>query len=558
MQSTRTRPPRAILAFFLVFLGVGIGLGDGRSPVRAHPQPPTQPRGAEGSDREAAGAGADRDDAARRIVLNLEALQNLTLRVRRLGPGTKAEAQRRLALSNEGAVAIEQIALGADPVLEKEHRRLVAGRVEVSFDGIGSGLGARSTRELVIDLKGFDEVGTFQTAIVLQSPALQRAMRIPLIIEVTDRAPLPLLVIALGVGLAFVVSQVAQRWRPREESRYRAIQLGAEIDRFRRTASPAGRAELARLGDEMERADERSRFGAVDAANVILGEVEKALEAYRKRLYELRSAVWVGLDALSAQIESIDQLRHQGAELPGTAEQIAKLRAGMIEIRAMLGRDEIEDAEQKRRELTAAADAMAKALETERSRATSTTPSGGTRSVPRGHTPSEGSASRSLAALGILEPQDARIAGAELSFQLAEVPKGVDEILWDFDDGGAPVSSAARHRTTHRYARPGDYLVKASLRQGGNEVDKVLLRLMVLPPRTDRALAQIRSSLLATEWALFGIALVLATLSGWVTLCDAKVFGTGANYITAFFWGFGIDSSIRGVTGLFKKITTSS
>lgn len=553
MQSTRSRPLRAILAFFLLFLG----LVDGSPVARAQNQPAAPPRGVEGSDREVAGAETDREGAAQRVVLNLEALQNLTLRVRRLGPGSKAEAQRRLALSNEGAVAVAQIALGVDPIVEKEHRRLVAGRVEVSLDGAGSELGARSTRELVIKLQGFDEVGTFQTAIVLQSPALPRALRIPLIIEVTDRAPLPLLVIALGVGLAFVVSQVAQRWRPREESRYRAIQLGAEIDRLKRTASPAGRAELARLSDEMERADERGRYGAVDAANVILGEVEKALEAYRKRLYELRSAVWVGLDALSAQIESLELAAHQGDALPDTAEQIAKLRAGMIEIRAMLGRDEIEDAEQKRRELAVVAEAMAKALATERSHATSTTPSGGTRPVRRGHRPSESSSSHSLASLGILEPQDARIAGAELSFQLTEVPKGVDEILWDFDDSGAPLSSAARPRTTHRYARPGDYLVKASLRQGGNEVDKALLRLMVLPPRTDRALAQIRSSLLATEWALFGIALVLATLSGWVTLCDAKVFGTGANYITAFFWGFGIDSSIRGVTSIFKKITTS-
>lgn len=557
MQRTRIRPLSAILAYFLVFLGlVFLGFGEVRSPVRAQPQPPAPARASEGSDREAAGTETDRDGETRRVVLNLEALQNLTLRVRRIGPGAKAEAERRLALSNEGAVAIEQIALGADPILEKEHRRLVAGRVEVSFDGTGRGLGARSTRELVLKLHGFDEVGTFQTAIVLQSPALPRALRIPLTIEVTDRAPLPLLVIALGVGLAFVVSQVAQRWRPREESRYRAIQLAAEIDRLRRTASPAGRAELARLGDEMDRADERNRFGAVDAANLILGEVEKALEAYRKRLYELRSAVWVGLDALSAQIESLEQAG-QDAGLASTAEQLARLRAGMIEIRAMLGRDEIEDAEQKRRELAAVADAMARALAAERSHATTTTPSGGTRPVLRGHAPSENPGSRSPSTLGILEPQDARIAGAELSFQLTEVPKGVDEILWDFDDGGTLVSSAARPRATHRYARPGDYLVKASLRHGGNEADKVLLRLMVLPPRTDRALAQIRSSLVATEWALFGIALVLATLSGWVTLCDAKVFGTGANYITAFFWGFGIDSSIRGVTGIFKKISTN-
>lgn len=553
MQRTRIRPLGAILAFFFVFLGTG--LGDARSPARAwaEPQPATPPR-AEGPDREAAGPEPDRDVGANRVVLNVEALQNLTLRVRRLGPGVKAEAERRLALSNEGAVAIAQLALSADPVLEKDHRRLVAGRVEVSFDGTGSGLLARSTRELIIKLQGFEEVGTFQTAIVLQSPALPRAQRIPLTIEVTDRAPLPLLVIALGVALAFVVSQVAQRWRPREESRYRAIQLGAEIDRFRRTASPAGRAELARLSDEMERADERSRYGAVEAANVILGEVEKALEAYRKRLYELRSAVWVGLDALSAQIESME---HQDTANADAADRIAKLRAGMIEIRAMLGRDEIEDAEQKRRELTAAAEALATALAAERSHATSTTPSGGTRPVQRGHARNDSAASHSQASLGILEPQDARIAGAELSFQLTEVQKGVDEILWDFDDGGTLVSSAERRRTTHRYARPGDYLVKASLRHGGHEIDKALLRLMVLPPRTDRALAQIRSSLLATEWALFGIALVLATLSGWVTLCDAKVFGTGANYITAFFWGFGIDSSLRGLTSIFKKITAN-
>lgn len=480
--------------------------------------------------------------------LNLEPLQNLTLRLERAAPGTRSSGSFSLSIGNEGAVTVDKLTLSSDPVIDKERRRLVAARLEASLDGErgqAASIPARSTRGIVLRLQGFEETGTFLTALVLQSPDLPKVLRIPLTIEVSDGSLLPILVISLGVMLAFLVSQVAQRWRPREENRYRAAQLAAEIERWRRTALAAGREELRKLSDSLTQAEERTSFGALDAAKTLLDDIEKGLEAYRKRQYELRAAALVNLDALTAQMEMLDRRR---VDLPGDMqEKINVLHTGMSEVRTLLNQESVEAAEAQRQTMQKLADELARSLQQSSADIKS-----------RSQEPDGAEVVPALAfSISVAEPADARLAQSELSFRLTGSLPKVDEVIWDFDDGEPTASTTGSSQANHRFARAGDYLIKASLRRGGSEVHKAFLRLMVLPPRSERVLSQIRGTLAAADWALFAIALVLATLSGWMSLCDGKVFGSGANYITAFFWGFGIDSSLRGVTNIFKKITAN-
>ena len=193
---------RSLLFLLLVAVGSIGSIGSKGSIASAH--------AASDAPELASGAG--------RATLNLEPLRNLTVRLVRAMPGATAEGHLMLDLSNEGAIEVRQLTVGVDPVVDKEKRRLLTARLEPTLAASAEGaaaVAARGTRKLFVRLSGFDEPGTFQTAVVLQSEDLPSVQRIPLTIEVTDAPLFPMLVIALGVGLAFVVSQAAQRWRPR-------------------------------------------------------------------------------------------------------------------------------------------------------------------------------------------------------------------------------------------------------------------------------------------------------------------------------------------------------
>ena len=117
---------------------------------------------------------------AGRATLNLEPLRNLTVRLVRAMPGATAEGHLMLDLSNEGAIEVRQLTVGVDPVVDKEKRRLLTARLEPTLASSVEGaaaVAARGTRKLFVRLSGFDEPGTFQTAVVLQSedlPSVQR------------------------------------------------------------------------------------------------------------------------------------------------------------------------------------------------------------------------------------------------------------------------------------------------------------------------------------------------------------------------------------------------
>ena len=53
---------------------------------------------------------------------------------------------------------------------------------------------------------------------------------------------------------------------------------------------------------------------------------------------------------------------------------------------------------------------------------------------------------------------------------------------------------------------------------------------------------------------LSGLAVVVASLTGLLALWVNKPFGTPGDYILAMLWGFGIDSSIRGLSGVVAKM----
>ena len=537
---------RSLLFLLLVAIGVGAAGAGAIGVGSAH--------AASDAPELASGAG--------RATLNLEPLRNLTVRLVRAMPGATAEGHLMLDLSNEGAIEVRQLTVGVDPVVDKEKRRLLTARLEPTLASSVEGaaaVAARGTRKLFVRLSGFDEPGTFQTAVVLQSEDLPSVQRIPLTIEVTDAPLFPMLVIALGVGLAFVVSQAAQRWRPREEHLYRAAQLRADLERWRRLGTESARTTIDQLADTLARAEERSQYGALDAARAMLEEVERGLEEHRKRHYEMRAAAQRGMEQVEAQSAMLESMR---TELPSEAQQeLDAIESGMREARAMLAQQAVEAALTQGQKLQSMASALMKSMPVKSGPTRGLEPlamEAGSGSLPsRSGLASQPPAASQPLTLSVVEPPELCTADSELTLQLGGELPSFDEVVWEFDDGEVPLRTPSRKTVMRRFLREGEHFIKASIRQSGEEVAKAILRLAILPRRSSRRLAQLRSSLRATDWALFMIALVLATLSGWITLCDGKVFGTGASYIAAFFWGFGIDSSVRGISDVFKRATTA-
>jgi len=68
------------------------------------------------------------------------------------------------------------------------------------------------------------------------------------------------------------------------------------------------------------------------------------------------------------------------------------------------------------------------------------------------------------------------------------------------------------------------------------------------------ALSSVQRRLWIADTLLSGFALVIASLTGLSVLYVGKVFGTPADYVGAFLWGFGIDSSIRGVATILSSV----
>ena len=100
-----------------------------------------------------------------------------------------------------------------------------------------------------------------------------------------------------------------------------------------------------------------------------------------------------------------------------------------------------------------------------------------------------------------------------------------------------------------------------ALRGGGSaEAAEVVAELAesvtVLPGRTQDRLNRLLGEVRAADVALVMVAIILACFTGILTLYVNKPFGSLTDYLGALLWGFGVDSSVRGFTAVFKKIGT--
>lgn len=460
--------------------------------------------------------------------------------LRRHWPGESLQGLRKIELENRGTTPLEAVVVrGGAVLIEGDPKRISNGTVTPLVPVRKTEQHASMTLEpgvndLRIYFANFDAAGTYQARLWVR-PAASGPEEIPFKIIVTDSWLLPTLVIALGVGIALLVSELATRTRPREENRLALLELrdlvatmrGSTVNPNRRDAVDALDAKLRRA----ERSLERGTAAATVTADLNALRTETA--ALQKELAE---------ESRDAR-RTLEEAEQALAQLETAVDPAEKVRLAALQTRLAEARAKLEETDFAR------AKAIAQDILTQKNTikvvAPSVTAEDRVRRGARGGfrmPAAEGS-------IGIVEPDAAWVSGRELTFL---APKGGgSEFVWDFGDQSPPISG---ERVSHRFEVAGTYVVTVSVRSGTAEVAKAVQEIRIELSPLERGYEKATKRRRGIDWALAIISLVVATVTGLSMLYSNRVFGTMANYLEAFVWGFGIDSSVRGLAAVAKKL----
>jgi hypothetical protein len=160
--------------------------------------------------------------------------------------------------------------------------------------------------------------------------------------------------------------------------------------------------------------------------------------------------------------------------------------------------------------------------------------------------------------LEIITPPNERTTDADVSFQIVDPGRRLaaeDRFYWNFGESGPPAEASLA--TNYRYQESGDYQIVIDVWRDGQLQPQLRIAepVKILPGRTELALLDISKTVKRYDLALSLIALVLASLTGLLFLYVGKNFGTLSDYLLAFFWGLGIDSSVRGFASVMGRMT---
>jgi hypothetical protein len=147
------------------------------------------------------------------------------------------------------------------------------------------------------------------------------------------------------------------------------------------------------------------------------------------------------------------------------------------------------------------------------------------------------------------------VAGQELSLSLDD-PGGVvaagDQFTWDFGDGGQLTTEAPQAR--HRFLSAARS-VREFRSAGAARTSRSRSRRSTCFRARSNCCGAAAGSLRGIATVLTLVSLAIAVITGMGLLFLGKSFGTPLQYLEAFLWGFGIDSSVRNVADLMKKVS---
>jgi hypothetical protein len=473
-------------------------------------------------------------------TLDVARHQGSTLRVRRWTPWSSGGLDETLRFEEtSGRANVADLNVAAQEMFLKGTTERADASVTVVNDaGQKSApltVPANGQVQIRLQANALDTAGILTFALVLTSPSLTAPITVPLQIEVSDRWPLPLLVIFLGVILGAWIRHLSQVAQPREAARFRRSLLAGQVARFRdRSRDPQQIQELDAIDDMLRRSEDQLQLGNVPAATALLDQAEAAIAAFRKTSEERFLGV---LKRLRDTASKIDELRGRIpdgetadlASLETARQHIAAAQQALTTFDVPLADTRIALAITIVDELTAShpPQAAGRGLAPRRARAI---------------------------AITVAEADADRIAGQILSFAIADpaaLIAAADAFEWDFGDGVHLTTTVPQ--AGHPFSSAGNYRTRVAVLRAGAEVAAAILTVDVVSRPIERIAQAQAQSLWRIASVLTLMSLVIAALTCMGLLFLGKSFGTPQQYLEAFLWGFGIDSGVKNVSDVLKK-----
>lgn len=468
-------------------------------------------------------------------------LKDYAFRVERLVPWANASKTFDVDLVNNGPVDLDGASVDGGAVnLDGDPKETINAKVKPALEKPSL---ARGKNDLKLELSDFDQAGTFQTRLwVTPGPDLPRE-EIPFKVIVSDEVFAPLLVIFLGVLAGFAVNLIATRFKPAQETVVRVAQLRELVVDAARLTSDA--ASVAKANGILERlrsiefdnamSDAAAIKTRLDQVAAEVNELQTATFALVNEVAQMRAAVADSMAALSRAAGEDANKKQRVASLVGDLDAVDERMAEHANARAKDLMTELTAAiEKARAEFAPAVPAAAPGAVQTRGKFS--------------FVPKPASAAQAAPPLPRMEVRPAAPRAGD-AVRFAVVDADHSSFQWNFGEGQPMVGGA---KASHVYFADGEYPVIATPTGGG---DPVRGAVVVAAPQFAAVARKAQRWWWVAEAALSSIGLLVATATGlWLLWASVKVFGTWTQYIEAFVWGFGMDSSVRGVAQVMSKL----
>lgn len=550
--------------------------------------------------------------------INIEDVKDQTIQVFRSWPGSSGAQDFALYLLSTNKVSIDDVKASGQGVFVTKTKVLVPGELIVTA-AQASESNAHSTTnggsdpgviKLNVNARNLARAGYFDTSVVVDSPGFAERKIIPLHINVSDIVIWPLLVIFAGVAAAFVVNQLAGKWRKRQLNRRTILGLQSELGHFRRVVkSPENAAIVDAMWRSLRGVEEANELDDQTKVTAELEKIETELTEFRKSFVEAKAKCQTDLGNMQHDIDLFeqqftdltqnderslhslkdrlddakrllndDQLDYAAEKLVSIRLLFSDLRKSLLsryfedlqklyndeksdsnksdpdsetlisEIKGLLAAGKLDEAGTQLEKLKLTIEQFSDANNVLSARSTSPT----TIESP----PILSLAERTR--IEIKTPPRDRTTDNTIDFEIVDaenLTEPDDVFRWNFGEPGSQEETAGK-KNSHKYSEFDDYFVTVDVLRTNNlaKIRSLSEPLTVLPGAKTVKSRTILQNIKIGDLVLSLVAVVLASLTGLLALYIGQAFGTISDYVVAFLWGFGIDSSVRGFAAVLAKL----
>lgn len=549
--------------------------------------------------------------------LNFDDVKDQTIEVFRWFPGGSGEEDFDLYLLTTNKVSVDDVKASGQGVFVTKTKILVPGDLTVTAAQASQGNPGSATNgapdpaviRLNVKARNLERAGSFDTSVVVDSPGLAERKIIPLHINVSDVVIWPLLVIFAGVFAAFIVSQLAGKWRTRQLNRRTILRLQSELSNFRRVVkSPENAAKVDAMWRSLRSVEEANELDdQTTKVTADLAKIENELNEFRKTFAEAKAKSQTDLGNLR---HDIDRFGEQFKDLTAGDEQnLHALSYRLDDAKRLLDDDQVDYASEKiasigvlfsdlrKSLLSRYFDKLQKLYNEEKTSSGKTDPDSetliteiktlfdggkldeaGTKlerlklTIEQFIDANKPPAARSTATteleappihrsvertrITITTPPGNRTTDNTINFEIVDAENLIqdgDVFRWNFGEPGSQEEVTDKKRS-HKYREADNYNVTVDVLRANNLVKSLSEPLTVLPGAKAVESRNILRNIKTGDLILSLIAVVLASLTGLLALYIGHAFGTISDYVVAFLWGFGIDSSVKGFAAVLAKL----